>query len=99
MISATATTFIHLYFRPLFQAPTSNASPCRQRRKIGIAKDRYRPSTAIEVTAKNAVGTMMGASAVPMLTLISAGSVRIAASTATVATALAGTRDEVSLRR
>ena len=39
-ISATATGFIHLYLSPLFHAPTSNRSPCRQRRKIGIAKAR-----------------------------------------------------------
>ena len=50
-ISATAIGFIHLYLLPLFQDPTSNLSPCRQRRQIGIAKARYRPITAIEVTA------------------------------------------------
>ena len=32
MISATAIGFIHLYFEPLFQEPSSNSSPCRQRR-------------------------------------------------------------------
>ena len=40
MISATATRFIHLYFEPLFQDPTSNFSPCRHRSQIGIAKAR-----------------------------------------------------------
>ncbi len=39
-ISATAIGFIHLYFDPLFQLPTSNLSPWRQRSQIGIAKAR-----------------------------------------------------------
>ena len=38
-ISATAIGFIHLYLAPLFHAPSSNLSPCRQRRKIGIANE------------------------------------------------------------
>ena len=48
--------------------------------------------TATEVTAKNAIGEMIGASAVPMLTSTSAGRVTSAAHTATSMTALAGTR-------
>ena len=39
-ISATATRFIHLYFAPLFQEPTSNRSPCFHRSQIGIANAR-----------------------------------------------------------
>ena len=39
-ISITATGFIHLYLLPLFQLPTSNESPARHRRKIGIAKEK-----------------------------------------------------------
>src|SRR3954466_2731490 len=92
MISTTATMFIHLYFWPLFHAPISKRSPWRQRRKIGIGNDRYRPITAMEVTAKKAIGRIRGASAVPTLTSARAGRVTSAATTATPMTALAGTR-------
>src|SRR6476469_2818137 len=92
----TAIRFIHLYFEPLFQLPGSKFSPCRQRSQIGMANARYRPMTAIEVTAKNATGMISGASAVPMLTLINAGSVTMAQHTATSITAFAGTRFAVS---
>src|SRR5436190_1008601 len=91
----TATRFIHLYLAPLFHAPTSKESPIRQRRKIGMANDRYSPITAIDVTAKNAIGRISGASLVPTLTSASAGSVTRAATTATPMTAFAGTRDDV----
>ena len=50
-ISATAIGFIHLYFAPLVQLPSSKLSPCRQRSQIGIAKARYSPATAMDVTA------------------------------------------------
>src|SRR5215470_3506291 len=52
--------------------------------------------TGMDVTAKNATGYGIGASAVPMLILIKAGSVRIALMTATMTTAFAGTRVAVS---
>ena len=65
-----------------------NASPSRQRRKIGIAKQTYRPTTPIDTTAKNATGT--GCS-VDVARSTSAGSVMIAATTADRMTPLAGT--------
>src|SRR3954471_20951046 len=92
MISAVARGFIHLYLAPLFQLPTSNRSPCRNRSQIGIANERYSPITAIEVTAKNAIGEMIGASLVPMLTSTRAGSVTRALRRATSMTPRAGTR-------
>src|SRR4051794_18728359 len=53
--------------------------------------------TAIDVTAKKAIGRMSGASLVPTLTSARAGSVTSAATTATPMTAFAGTRAVVSL--
>src|SRR6478609_3802213 len=55
-ISTRATGAIHLWLFPRFQDPTLNRSPCRQRRKIGMANARYSPTTPIETTAKNATG-------------------------------------------
>ena len=86
-----------MYFAPLFQSPTSKASPIRQRSQIGMANDRYSPITAMDVTAKKATGMIRGSASVPMLTSISAGTVTIAASTATPSTALAGTRALLSV--
>src|SRR5262245_56174457 len=64
---------------------------------MGIANDRYSPMTAIDVTAKKAIGRIKGASGVPTLTSASAGRVTGAATTATPRTALAGTLAAVSL--
>src|SRR4029077_14499223 len=59
---------------------------------MGTAKHRYRPTTPIDTTAKNATGT----GAPLMSTSTSAGSVMIAAMTAVTTTPLAGTRLELS---
>src|SRR3954454_3714783 len=83
-ISTTATMFIHLYFDPSVHDPGSNASPIRQRRKIGIRNARYSPITATETIARNATGTP------PML--FRAGSVMMMPIAVTNMTALAGIR-------
>src|SRR4029077_15282892 len=59
---------------------------------IGTAKHRYRPTTPIDTTAKNATGT----GAPLMSTSTSAGSVMIAAKTAVTMTPFAGTLFELS---
>src|SRR4051812_42187254 len=82
-ISATATRFIHLYFLPSVHEPGSNESPIRHRRKIGTAKARYRPITAIETTARKATGAPF--------TLTRAGAVITAPTMADSSTALTGT--------
>src|SRR6478735_10171770 len=95
MISTTATGAIHFHLLPRFHEPCGNASPIRQRRKIGTANDRYRPTTPIVVTAKNATGT----GAPLMSTSTSAGAVTISAQIATRMTALNGTFALLSLRQ
>src|SRR6478735_3630934 len=95
MISTTATGAIHFHLLPRFQLPCGNASPIRQRRKIGMANATYRPTTPIVVTAKNATGT----GAPLMSTSTSAGDVTISDTIATRMTALNGTFAEFSLRQ
>src|SRR6266480_2898888 len=60
---------------------------------MGTAKHRYRPTTPIDTTAKNAIGT----GAPLMSTSTSAGSVMTAARTAVTITPLAGTLFELIL--
>src|SRR3954449_10117022 len=80
----TAIGFSHLHLLPRFQAPCLKRSPARQRRYTGMTYAAYSPSTPIDTTAKNAIGT-------PAALPDSAGRLMIPASTHEPTTAATGT--------